>query len=166
MPNHTEYRAFTKPYDKQVNKLITLAGILPLEPADRVQSGMVEVKALWDTGATMSCIKPLLRDKLNLRMIKTGSPMPIAGIGGLVKANFTLLTIFLAHNLIIECCPLYVVDFPGNTDILIGTNIIMLGDFTVCNADGKTSFSFAIPPFPDRIDLTDKAAAANRRNVV
>jgi hypothetical protein len=40
-------------------------------------------------------------------------------------------------------------------------DIIRLGDFAVCNADNKTSFSFAMPPFQDRIDFVGRADDLN-----
>ena len=54
-----------------------------------------------------------------------------------------------------------VVDFPGNFDMVIGMDIINMGDFAVCNADNKTSFSFIIPPLPNRINYSDIANALN-----
>jgi hypothetical protein len=60
-------------------------------------------------------------------------------------------------------CPVYVTDFPGDEDILIGMDIIGMGDFVVCNTDGKTSFSFAIPPLPERTNFVDDAKAANKK---
>ena len=53
----------------------------------------------------------------------------------------------------------------SNADMLIGMDIIGMGDFAVCNTDNKTSFSFAVPPFPDRIDLTAKTEAANKNSM-
>jgi len=52
-------------------------------------------------------------------------------------------------------------DFPGNAEILIGMDIISMGDFAICNTDDKTSFSFAVPSLPDRINLADKVEAIN-----
>jgi hypothetical protein len=124
----------------------------------------IQTLALWDTGATRSCIKPELKDRLKSYINWTGSPTTFAGIGGKVRANFTLVSLFIADNFELEGCPVYVLDFPGNTGILIGMDIIRIGDFAVCNADGKTSFSFAMPPFPDRINLADKADAFNKQN--
>jgi hypothetical protein len=97
-------------------------------------------------------------------MFRIGSAVSMSGIGGTVKADFTIVTIFLAPNFGIEYSQVYVLNFPGNADIIIGMDIIGMGDFAVCNADGKTSFSFAVPPFPDRINLADKADAFNKQN--
>jgi hypothetical protein len=97
-------------------------------------------------------------------MFRIGPSITISGIGGAVKANFTIMSIFLTYNLGIERCPVYVLDFPGNADIIIGMDIIKMGDFAACNSDGKTSFSFVMPPFPDRVNFVDKADALNKQN--
>jgi hypothetical protein len=165
MADPTAYRGFIKSYTALVNKLITPINVLPVASRDKsLRNVSVELDALWDTGATKSCMRPGLRDRLNLRMFRIGSSVTIAGIGGKVQADFTIVSIFLANNLKIEYCPVYVLDFPGSSDLIIGMDIVMKGDFAVCNADGKTSFSFAVPPFPDRINLADRANVANEQN--
>jgi hypothetical protein len=45
--------------------------------------------------------------------------------------------------------------------MLIGMDIIMMGDFVISNGGGTTLFSFAIPPLPQKIDLVDEADAEN-----
>ena len=161
--NFIEHRGFIKLYNGPINKLSTTVNILPTASADKVLKNIpVQIEALWDTGATLTFIKPKIRDQLKLRMFRTGSSISIAGVGGLVKADFTVLSLFLATNFAIEYCPAYVVDFPVNFDMVIGMDIINMGDFAVCNTENKTSFSFVVPPLPDRIDFTDKADALNK----
>jgi hypothetical protein len=46
----------------------------------------------------------------------------------------------------------------------IGMDIIRLGDFSISNATNEPLFSFAIPPFPEKIDLAEKSEAENRKN--
>jgi hypothetical protein len=154
-------------YDRLVDQLVTPVSLLPISSSDRtLRDTPIEIEALWDTGAMVTCIKPKLCGLLKLRLAETGSSAAIAGVGGEITAGFTLVNIFLTHNLEIEYCPVYVLDFPGDADMIIGMDIITKGDFTVCNADGKTSFSFVIPSFPDRIDLAEKADMANKRNTI
>ena len=82
----------------------------------------------------------------------------MSGIGrGKVKADGTLVSIWLTPDFALELCPVYIADFPGDEEILIGMDIITLGDFAICNTGEKTSISFAVPPFPNRIDFTGKA---------
>jgi hypothetical protein len=39
----------------------------------------------------------------------------------------------------------------------------MLGDFAISNGEGKTLFSFVIPPFKKKISFTENANAINDR---
>ncbi|MDR1575726.1 MAG: retropepsin-like domain-containing protein [Treponema sp.] len=165
MPDHITYRGFTQSYTTSAIKLITPVSILPIASRDKSLRGVpVSLEALWDTGAMKTCMRPELRDRLKLQMYRIGSSVTMEGIGGKVKADFTIVLLFLTRNFGIEYCPVYVLDFPGSADIIIGMDIIRLGDFVVCNADSKTSFSFAMPPFQDRINFADKAEALNRQN--
>ena len=144
------------------DELTTPASIVPLRTTNPAFCGVpFEIEALWDTGAMLTFIKPALRDRLKLRPLESSSAK-FAGIGGIVEADVTLVTLLLTSKLIIECWPVYVADFPGNADMLVGMDIVGMGDFAVCNTGGKTSFSFAMPPFPDRVNFADKAEAANR----
>jgi len=157
MPDHIEYQAFNISYGKPVNKLVAPINILPI-----FHDTPVKIEALWDTGATATCIKPALFDRLKLRLLNINNHTTLAGVGGEAAAKITYAHLFITPTLELEFCPMYVVDFPSKADILIGMDIIGKGDFVVCNADNKTSFSFAIPSFPDRINLADKAEAANK----
>jgi len=158
--------AFFTAYTGITNKLTTRAGIRPVytDGAAR-RGGLSAVKALWDTGATMTCIKPALRERLKMRLLESGGT-EIAGIGGRTAAGATVVNLLVVPGLEIKNCPVYVIDFPGDAELLIGMNIISKGDFAVCNAGGATSFSFAVPPFPGRINLEDRAEAANRRGTL
>jgi len=161
-----EYHAFFATYKKITDELITPASILPKYTTSAAFRGVpIEVEALWDTGATITCIKPALWERINLRPFEPGRAK-FAGIGGKVEADLTFVDLLLTSELKIKNCPIYAVDFPGDADMLVGMDIIKIGDFAVCNADNKTSFSFAVPPFPNRINLVEKAKAANRDNTV
>jgi len=158
-----KYHAFFATYKGITDELNTPASIIPLRTTDPALYGVpFKIDALWDTGAMSTCIKPALWERLKLRPLESGRTK-FAGIGGIVEADISLVTLCLTSKLIIGCCPVYVADFPGDPDILIVMDIIGLGDFAICNADNKTSFSFAIPSFPDRINFADKAVAVNRQ---
>jgi predicted aspartyl protease len=163
MPDRIEYRAFTVSYDELTDELSSPASITPLLAVGG-SSPMppVEVTALWDTGAIATCIKPQLKERLNLPLLDR--KRALAGVGGEVIADIALVNIQLMCDAVIAGCPAHVVDFPGDEDILIGMDIIGMGDFVVCNTDGKTSFSFAIPSFPDRTNFCEKAKIANAQN--
>jgi len=164
MTDHIKYRAFTRLFDESVIELTSSIEIQPVLIIDKAVAGtLFEVEGLWDTGATVTCVKPTLFDRLKLCLYDITDHTKLSGIGGEVEANFTFMNLFFSPTFEIKYCPVYVVDFPGDADILIGMDIIEKGDFAVCNADNKTSFSFAMPSFPDRINLAEKAEAANKK---
>ena len=157
-----KYSGLTVSYNNPVNSLIAPINILPLLIADKVsRSTQVRINALWDTGATVTCIKPELFDTLKLRLLDSINHTTIAGVGGKIAAKTTLLSLFITSSFEIAFCPVYVADFPGNADILIGMDIINKGDFIICNTNNKTSFSFVVPSLPERIDLAQKADVIN-----
>jgi hypothetical protein len=45
--------------------------------------------------------------------------------------------------------------------MLIGMDIIGLGDFSISNGENSTLFSFAVPPFTNKVDLLEKAEVSN-----
>jgi predicted aspartyl protease len=160
MPNPIEHRVFTIGYEELVNEISTPVRLEPVYTTDKSLLGtQVEIEAIWDTGATMTCIKPSLRDRLKLHQSELVETITMSGIGGDVEADSTLVSIWLTSDFVLELCPVYVADFPGKEELLIGMDIITMGDFVICNAGGKTSCSFAVPPFSDRIDFADKVDA-------
>jgi hypothetical protein len=109
-------------YDAPVEEIITPAGVMPFSSiGDRVLETPVAVDALWDTGATATCIKPELCDRLKLPVVDEGATL--SGIGGVAPALRALVTIQLSHNMEIEGCPVYIIDFPGDAGILIGMDV-------------------------------------------
>jgi len=157
MPN---YRAFTRTFDKTTNRLTSPVEIFSKFTADGTP-GVPPVKAvaLWDTGAVATCIKPRLKDKLNLQTFHTQTSF--TGVGGKVDPYAAIIDINLLCNAIIHNCLVYIIDFPGDADVLIGMDTINMGDFVVCNTDGKTSFSFALPPLPERTNFANIVEAIN-----
>ena len=163
--NSLEYRGFITSYDRPVDKLVSKANIIPIASADKTLQNMpIKLNVLWDTGASLTFIKPKINEKLKLRIFSSDYSIYIAGIGGKVKADLTTMSICLSNSFIIGCIPVYVVDFPVNYDMVIGMNIINMGDFSVNNTDAKTSFYFIMPPLPNRIDYADIANALNNQN--
>ena len=163
MPDKIEYQGLNVLYNGYVNELTSVVKIFPiLTINENFQKNPLEVTALWDTGSTVTCIKPILWDHLGIHPFDTTGRIELAGVGGRVKTDITIINLILTPCLIIEYCTVYVLDFPGDADVLIGMDIIKKGDFAVCNTNGKTSFTFAIPPFPDRINFIDRAVKFNR----
>jgi hypothetical protein len=68
------------------------------------------------------------------------------------------VSVFLPNKVVLPQLRVTEGDLPGDTDVLIGMDIIGQGDFAVTNKDGKTVFSFRIPSL-DRIDFVKQKPA-------
>lgn len=103
----------------------------------------VEVIALWDTGATNSCISMDVVE--NLGLVVTGNIDVLTPSGGSI-ANTYLVDVLLPNNVPVK--DLRVCDSKiGSQGIgmLVGMDIISKGDFCVSNFQGQTVFSFRMP---------------------
>lgn len=102
-----------------------------------------EVTALWDTGATGTCISKELAARLNLQStglqrMKTPS--------GEITANTYLVNILLPNNVPIHDIKVCDSEIGNqNIDALIGMDIISQGDFSVSTYNGETWFTFRVP---------------------
>lgn len=130
--------AFTTSYNGISNKLINGATLL---------CGNKEYKtnvAQWDTGATHTCISERVVQELGLIPIgKVKMQTP----SGNIDANEYRINIKLQNeDVLLE--NVYVIDSEigkQGIDVLVGMNIISLGDFSVSNYEGRTVFSFRVP---------------------
>ncbi len=99
--------------------------------------------AVWDTGATHTCISKKIRETLDLVPIgetETGTA------GGLIKVKRYLVDILLPNDLIINNLQVIEVDLMSSgCDVLIGMDVITLGDFSLTNFTNKTVLSFRTP---------------------
>jgi len=165
--NNILYRSFKKDYNKIEKMLLLPIDIMPISSSDEILcKTSVRLKSLWDTGATLTAIKPKLRDALNLQMVRTGSSAKVFGLGTVTDADFTVLNLKIRHNFEIHWCPVYIIDYNVDVDIIIGMDIISMGDFAISNADQRTSFSFIAPSMPERLDLTEKAKTLNSKIII
>jgi hypothetical protein len=152
MPGSSKYHyAFDEKYHGVPNELKTEAVIFPF-PAGRGAKG-IKTSILWDTGATHSCLSPNIVSCLGLKPIDT---IVVHGINSSQAADVVLASIGFSNGLFLADRRFSVSKIPG-TDVLIGMDIIMMGDFAISNGGGATQFSFAIPPFKDKISFEEKA---------
>jgi hypothetical protein len=109
-----------------------------------------DVRALWDTGATGSSISRGLARHLGL---KTVDMCHVSGVSGVQLSPVYLVDILLPSNVAIN--NVRVTEFldNGNFEILIGMEIITIGDFAISNKDRKTIVSFRTPPSENPIDF-------------
>lgn len=100
-------------------------------------------KALWDTGATHSCISDRLARKLGLVAVDYAHVATASGIEH-VPTYFTHL--YLSRELIFRNWELMQFQYcDDDSDIINGMDIITQGDFSISNLDGRTVCSFRLP---------------------
>jgi len=99
--------------------------------------------ALWDTGATISAITPKLVN--DLWFVPAGT-MAISGITGALDVEFILATIQLPDGILRQNIKMAVCDFSQNINVILGMDIITLGDFELLHGNNNTVFSFTSPP--------------------
>jgi predicted aspartyl protease len=115
--------------------------------------------AIWDTGATSTVITPKVVNELGL--IASGKTN-IQGVAG-SKENIDtfIVSIILPNKVRVNSVrAAEVPQIAGAADILIGMDIITLGDFSVTNFDKKTVLSFRIPS----TKVVDYVEEANIKN--
>ena len=117
-----------------------------------------DIIAIWDTGASHTCITPKLAYDLNLGA---------TGVRNIIGANSNklckthIVSIQLPNEVIIEKIKVTELTFSGG-DVLIGMDIIQMGDFAVSNFNGTTKFTFRIPSLGD-FDFCKNAGLASNK---
>lgn len=148
-----QFFAFTIQYHRKRNNLHSDAVI-------RYNDSSLKVKALWDTGATSSCISDQVVSSLGL--ITTGKTL-IKTPAGPKEVSTYLIDIVLPNNVCVSDVRVCDSDIGlQGLDLLIGMDIIGLGDFSVSNYNGNTAFSFRIPSK----QLTDYVLQLNIENKI
>jgi hypothetical protein len=109
-------------------------------------------KAIWDTGATNSIITKKIVEMLEL---EPSGIVTIIGVNGKMKRKSFFINFYLPNHVMLpgvkvtECD-----DLSGNFNILIGMDVIGIGDFAVSNYKNKTSFTFRVPSI-EELNFTD-----------
>ena len=98
--------------------------------------------AIWDTGATNTCISKKVADQCGL--IPTGQAKSNTANGECI-VNTYLIDIILPNNVGIRQVPATEFTAVEGADLLIGMDIIKMGDLSVSNYENSTMFSFRIP---------------------
>ena len=130
------YHAFTCDCNCISNRLLSEAII-------EANNTSVKTCAQWDTGASGTCIDDDLANELSL--VATGMTT-IKTPSGSKNVNVYLVSIILPNNVGVRDIPVFGTDI-GNQGIglLIGMDIINMGDFAVSCFGGKTVYSFRVP---------------------
>jgi len=97
--------------------------------------------SIWDTGATNSVITKRVVDDLGLK--PTGA-VEMFNVGGKTICNTYLVEILITSKVLFKNVRVTEGSIMG-ADVLIGMDIIGVGDFAVSNKNGKTVFSYRHP---------------------
>ena len=136
----TVVNALVRRYDKIVKQIESEVIVTNLGTGQTVST-----LGIWDTGATGSVITKSTANALGLTPI---TKTFVNGVHGSKEVNVYYVNITLnndqitLNSLVTECEEL---SNDQSAGMLIGMNVISLGDFSITNFDGKTVMSFRRP---------------------
>ena len=110
--------------------------------------------AIWDTGATSSCISPKLVKELGLHATKM---VKVGGINNSKKNCNMYLVDFRLPNGVVVRGEVVGTQMAG-ADVLIGMDVISTGDSAISHdKSGNMSMSFIVPPTGKTVDFCKTA---------
>jgi predicted aspartyl protease len=111
------------------------------------------INALWDTGAMISVVTPRVVERLGLQKIDM---IAVTGANSTNNVDVVLVSCMLPNKVLINNLRAAVCTIDPATEMLIGMDLITLMDFAITHGGGQTQFSFAIPPFKEKIDFENR----------
>ncbi|MDR2893335.1 MAG: retropepsin-like domain-containing protein [Deltaproteobacteria bacterium] len=146
MTKHLQLHSFTYEADRVALELVTPVGIgLPVSVNSfAAVPDINNLKAIWDTGATGCAITIDVAQKIKAPVI---NQVLVGGVHGKERCNQYLISLFLPNHVYIPGIPVTELSQEAGCDLLIGMDVISLGDFSTSTLGGKTSFTFRIPSY-------------------
>lgn len=163
-PTHP-IQALTSPKHNPPRKLeaiysdLTIA--LPMAQQNQMQgyAGPQPFVGLWDTGATSTAINKRVALQLGLQPI---GQINVQTANNSAPADVYLVDLMILHaNVSFPNIPVTGLDL-GQVDVLIGMDIITLGDFSITNLNGGTVMTYRKPS----VERHDFVPAANAHNLL
>ncbi len=159
------YDAFTTTADRIANRIITKVSICAAVSLQDNPEHLIahEFTALWDTGASRSMISPRVSEKCGLELM-TYSTIGTAG-EAIQNAPTYLIDVILPHPSNPRIADILAAEGIHNApgfDILIGMDIISVGDFAISNHNGRSTFSFRWPSY-EKIDFTQQHKSLTKK---
>jgi predicted aspartyl protease len=151
--------AFTVRHAGKTNRLITEVEVFPAHTQGSPLPVGKKYKALYDTGATNSSVSPQVVADLNLPSI--GAKKVGVG-GGELETTSHLVNIALPNKVMFQMMPVAKIALQGDIDVLIGMDVLGVGDFAVTHHDGTTTFSFCCPSHRD-IDFAKELSETQKK---
>lgn len=111
-------------------------------PANEQPAKTRKCEAVWDTGATGSVITQAVVDDLGLQPVGFTQ---VHTAGGTKTSPVYMVCMILSNGAVRINTRATLADLVDAGDVLLGMDVIGLGDFAVTNVNGKTTVSFRIP---------------------
>ncbi len=118
---------------------------------------------IWDTGATNTVITKKVVDGLN-RQPSGHTVVRTVGQGSdfnEYEVNTYLVNLFLPNNVVVGAVPVSEGGIAG-ADILMGMEVIAMGDFAITNCNGRSYWTFRMPSV-EEIDFVKEIEEHNRK---
>jgi predicted aspartyl protease len=125
----------------------------------RLERIEADVLALIDTGATDTSISDRLAASLGLKIIDRGR---VDTAGGIHASSVFSIDVLLRS--MVDFVNIRAMTFVKTTqifDIIIGMDILTLGDLAITNHNHQTTLSFRVPPDTKHIDFVSTANKAD-----
>lgn len=129
--------------------------LLPVPP---LQGGFV---GIWDTGASGTVITQNVVQQLQLQ--PTGQKR-VNAANGAYNANTYLVNVVLPGDIHVQHVEVTEGQLGAGADVLIGMDIITLGDFSITNPGGTTVMSFRTPSCVE-VDYVQRAQEKAKKRV-
>lgn len=118
-------------------------------------------RGIWDTGATTSAITRSTAQGLGLIPI---SMAHVLGVHGVKTVPVYRVAITLNNDnisLLAEATECEELSGTHDTGVLVGMNVIGMGDFAISNFNGETTMTFRVPSL-EKIDYVAEIAEINK----
>ena len=132
--------AFSISYNGLADALTCTVAIAQTESREDTVGSFLRCNAMWDTGALYTVVSRRVVKKLAFAPIDRGVAYTVQGS---YEASIYLLDMMLPNRMLVKALRVSEGDF-DDCDILIGMDVIRLGDFSVTNLH-DTVFTFRIP---------------------
>ena len=134
----------------------------PLGEDESLSDPLRELKAVWDTGATATSIKNGVASELGLK--PTGKAI-LQTANGPCKVNTYLVSLTLPNKVRIRSLVVNEANLgqQGDIEMLVGMDVIRMGDFAVTNYGGKTVCTYRVPSLGHIDFITDVKPQPNRK---
>lgn len=151
-----DFTAFTVRGNGLLRVLISDLSIRPAVsmPQTPASPPVFRGRAIWDTGATRTCITPDVVKALALEPI---SVTEVHGVSGRFETGVYKVDIILPNGVVVLGADVVEARQIHGADALVGMDIIAAGDFAVTNAEKQTVFSFRFPPDEAHTDYVEQA---------